>query len=275
MNRRNALTLAALHLLCLPLFSLTACDQQPTPPQTRLHVLAAASLADAFREMGTAYETTHENVKVEFNFGGSNHLRALLQSGGPGDVFVSADRAQMNAAIAAKVIDSSTISVFAHNQLAIIVPKPNRAHISSLSDLVHTGHKIIVADNAVPAGNYTRQMFNAAAQDPTFGPELVARIEANIISREENVAAVVAKVALNEADAGFAYASDAFGGNAPKLTVITLPPGLTQRTDYLAAVTSRTANHAASASFVSFLNTPEARTILLNRGFTGPDTVSP
>ena len=74
-------------------------------------------------------------------------------------------------------------------------------------------------------GNYTRLMLEKAAQS-TLGPSAVRAIESNIVSREENVAAVVAKVALGEADAGFAYASDAAGSSAPNLTVIPLPPEL-------------------------------------------------
>ena len=102
--------------------SIAACDKkpnepasQPPPPTAKLTVLAAASLSDAFREIGAAFESTNPGTKVEFSFAGSNQLRTQLENGSPGDVFASADRKQMDAAIASKVVDAATSRVFSHN----------------------------------------------------------------------------------------------------------------------------------------------------------------
>jgi molybdate transport system substrate-binding protein len=261
----------AFWLLALLIMSMWGCDGKQRPRAAKLQVLAAASLADAFREAGPVFEAAHPGVKVEFSFAGSNQLRTQLENGGPGDVFVSADRTQMDAAVASKVVDAGTVRVFAHNELALIVPKENRAGIKRLADLARPGLKVVVADEAVPAGNYTRLMLEAAGKLPAFGPAVVQGIEGNIVSREENVAAVVAKIALNEADAGIAYTSDAAGGSADKLTVIALPRELEQRAEYVAAVRARGSDPKLGASFVAFLVTGEARGILRKRGFTVGD----
>jgi molybdate transport system substrate-binding protein len=262
----TARTILALLLLGMAAWG---CDSRQKPQSTKIQVLAAASLADAFREAGPLFEAAHPGVKVEFSFAGSNQLRTQLENGGPGDVFVSADRKQMDAASASKVVDPGTVRVIAHNRLALIVPRENRAGVKSLADLARPGLKIVVADQAVPAGNYTRIMLEKAGR--LLGPGVVKGIEANIVSREENVAAVVAKVALDEADAGVAYASDAAGGNGPKLTVMALPPELEERADYVAAVTSRAGSAKAAAGFVEFLLSKQAQDVLQRRGFTEPD----
>lgn len=255
--------------------SLLACEaRKPSEPAagtggTRVTVLAAASLADAFREAGASFEAANHGTKVEFSFAGSNQLRTQLEHGAPGDVFASADRKQMDAATAAKVVDGTTVRVFARNRLALIVPKANKAGIASLADLAKPGVKIVVADKAVPVGNYTRLMLDSAQSAPGFGETFVKAFDANTVSREENVAAVVTKVALGEADAGIAYASDAAGGNADRLTIVPIPDALDQQAQYVCAVTARAANKAQAARFVEFLLSPAGQKILVKCGFLG------
>jgi len=247
----------------------------PPAPKRTLKVLAAVSLADALREVGTAFETANPGVRVEFIFAGSNQLRTQLENAGPGDVFASADRRQMDAAITSRSVDPATIRAFAQSRLALIVPANNSAAIHSLSDLARPNLKIVVADSAVPAGNYTRLMLEKARTLTDLGPRFVAAFDANTVSREENVAAVVTKISLNEADAGIAYATDALGANAAKLTVIALPPELEQRIEYVAAVTARPRDRALAANFVEFLSSPQASGVFTRRGFIAPGAVSP
>lgn len=241
----------------------------PLAPATRLLVLGAASLADAFREIGAAFERENAGMKVEFSFAGSNQLRTQLENGGPGDVFASADRKQMDAASASGVVDGATALVFARNRLAVIVPRENGARIASLRDLGRPGMKIVVADRAVPAGTYTRLMLERAGTDKGYGAEWVKQFEANVRSREENVAAVTAKVALGEADAGIAYASDAAGGNAARLAALPIPEGLDQRAEYVIAVTARAGDAAAARRFIAFVSGDAGRRSLTTRGFMG------
>jgi molybdate transport system substrate-binding protein len=250
---------------CEPSESTTA----NSPTSKRLTVLAAASLADSFKEIGAGFEGSHPGVKVEFSFAGSNQLRTQLENGAKGDVFAAADRKQIDAAVASKVVDGASVRVFAINRLALIVPKANTAGLKSFQDLARPGLKVVVADKAVPVGNYTRLMLEKA--DPAFAKG----VDANIVSREENVAAVVAKVALGEADAGIAYASDAAGKNGDKLAVLTIPAELDQRAEYLIAVTSHPGDAAIAMAFVEAVASREGQGSLRKRGFAVPaDTAS-
>ncbi|HEY7182543.1 MAG TPA: molybdate ABC transporter substrate-binding protein, partial [Blastocatellia bacterium] len=57
-------------------------------------VSAAASLKDAFGEIGKQYESSR-GAKVNFNFGSSGALQKQIESGAPVDVFASAGIPQM------------------------------------------------------------------------------------------------------------------------------------------------------------------------------------
>src|SRR5919197_5003448 len=83
-----------LGLGCALLGGCTPAAQQPTRDIT---VFAAASLRDAFSELGAAFEQAHPGTHVSFNFGASSQLRAQLEQGARADVFASADLDQMAA----------------------------------------------------------------------------------------------------------------------------------------------------------------------------------
>ena len=59
-------------------------------------VHAAASLTEAMKEIGAAYEK-ESGDKVQFNFGAANMLARQIEEGVPADIFVSADEAKMDA----------------------------------------------------------------------------------------------------------------------------------------------------------------------------------
>ena len=93
-----------------------------TPGLTgNLTVLAAASLSEAFKELGGAFEGKHPGSKVTFSFDASSALALQANNGAPADLFASADQANMK-----KVTDAGNATgprVVAHNKLAIIVAK--------------------------------------------------------------------------------------------------------------------------------------------------------
>jgi molybdate transport system substrate-binding protein len=61
------------------------------PTKRTLTVYAAASLSDAFNEMGRAIEARTPGLKIDFNFAGSQQLAAQIEQGASADVFASAD----------------------------------------------------------------------------------------------------------------------------------------------------------------------------------------
>jgi len=62
-----------------------------------LLVFAAASLTDAFGELGRALQRTHPGLRITSNFAGSSLLRTQIAQGARADVFASADERTMAA----------------------------------------------------------------------------------------------------------------------------------------------------------------------------------
>ena len=151
-----------------------------------------------------------------FNFDGSQVLRTQVENGAYADIFVSANNRQLSGLKDDGFMNNSTISVFTTNKPALIVPKDNPAKIQNFSDLAKPGLKIVIGTKDVPIGDYTLQILDKLANDTAYGPEFKENVMANVVSNETNVNYIVSKIALGEADAGFAYISDVTAGMAAK-----------------------------------------------------------
>jgi len=233
----------------------------------RITVFAAASLTEAFEEIATRFEALHPATEVVFNFAGSPTLRLQLELGARADVFASADQAQLARAQASGSVRADD-AVFASNTLVVILPAANPAAIEALADLKRDGLKLVIADEAVPAGAYTRELLAALAADPAFGAGFADAVLANVVSLESNVKQVVAKVELGEADAGIVYRSDVTPAVAPRLARIELPAALNVRAEYAVALTRDAANAAVARAFVDFLLSPAAQAVMRQHGFS-------
>lgn len=231
-----------------------------------LTVFAAASLTDAFAEIATALEDEYPNFSVEFNFGGSQQLVTQLADGAGANVFASANLSQMTAAQDAGVINGEPV-VFTRNTLAIVVPNDNPAGINQPVDLANDGIKLVIANPDVPAGRYTLDAFDKMSADPTYGPDFRERVERNIVSHEDNVRQVVAKVQLGEADAGIAYITDVVSDVADSVTIIEIPDAVNVVADYLIAPVTD-GNATLAQAFIDFLISPAGQKILERHGFT-------
>ena len=138
-------------------FTLFACSSMPKG-RDALTVFAAASLNDAFREIGKAFEKSHPDTVVQFNFSGSQDLSTQLQTGAQADVFASANWEELQHVIDAGLVDQNTAQVFVYNQLVVILPLGNPAGLVTLADLARPGLKLVLAAEDVPAGRYARQV---------------------------------------------------------------------------------------------------------------------
>ena len=98
---------------------------------------------------------------------------------------------------------------FAGNRLALVVPAGNPAGITSPFDLARPGVRLVGAGTTVPITKYAAQMVGMLAGLPGAPHDFAAAVEANVVSREDNVRAVLAKVELGEGDAAIVYATDA------------------------------------------------------------------
>ena len=248
----------------IPLGERTAADSAPAT----LTVFAAASLTDAFEEIGQKFAAGHGNPTVVFNFAGSNQLATQIGEGAPADVFASANRAQMQAAIDSGRIVSGTEQTFARNGLVVVTPADNPGGPATLQELARPGVKLVLAAKEVPVGQYTLDFLDKAAQDGSLGAGYKAAVLANVVSYEESVRSVLAKVALGEADAGIVYRSDAAAG-AEKVNRIEIPDALNTIATYPIAVVSDSPHGDLARQFVAYVLSAEGQQVLAKYGLLG------
>ena len=231
-----------------------------------LTVFTAASLTGAFGEIGQLYKN-ETNIEVAFNFDGSQALRTQIDNGAYADVFASANKKQMDAVKNGGLMNNSSIVIFTKNKLALIVPKDNPADIGNLSDLAKPGLKIVMGTKDVPVGDYALQIISRLGNDSAYGPDYETKVLANVISQETNVNYVVTKVALGEADVGFAYVSDITEDLASKVDKIDIPDEYNVLAEYLMGILLESRYPSESQEFMDMVMSDEGKAVLEKYGF--------
>ncbi|MFM6850903.1 MAG: molybdate ABC transporter substrate-binding protein [Terrabacter sp.] len=156
-------------------------------------VLAAASLTESFDELKKDFEAANPGVTVETSYGSSATLVQQVDNGAPAQVIALAGTA------AAEPLDKSLVKDsknFATNVLEIAVPPSNPAGIASIGDLARSTVKVVLCADTVPCGKAAQTTLRKAGVTP------------NVVSKEVDVKATLAKVKLGEADAAVVYHSD-------------------------------------------------------------------
>lgn len=241
-------------------------------PSGALSVFAAASLTDAFTEMGQEFQKVNPRVRVTFNFAASTALRTQIEQGARADVYASADQAQMDNAVKAGVIDGPG-QVFVKNSLVMIYPTGNPGNVSRLHDLARPGLKFVLTDRNVPIGAYARAALEKMSTDSSFGADFANRVLANLRSEEANVRAVVTKVQLGEADAAIVYASDVTPAVAKDVQRVLIPDAFNAAAAYPIARVRDTRDPAAARAFIAFVRSAAGQAILKKWNFvTDGDT---
>ena len=232
-----------------------------------LDVAAAASLTECFTEMATQLEGANPDLKITFNFAGSQQLAQQINQGAPADVFASANKKQMGVAIESGRIVSGTEQIFTSNRLVVVYPADNPAKIATLQDLTKSGLRLVLAAAEVPVGEYTVEFLDKAVKDPEFGASYKDDVLKNVVSYEQNVKAVLTKVVLGEADAGIVYSTDAATDKDGKSLVLDIPDALNSVATYPIAVLSDSPQPELAQTFVDYVLSPAGQDSLAAFGF--------
>ncbi len=250
---------------CTPAAAPTVAPTARSEPKT-LNVFAAASLTDAFTEIGKNFEAANPGTTISFNFAGSQALQTQIEQGAPADVFASASKSNMDALVTDNLVAQDAPQQFLNNKLVVILPKDNPAGLIALEDLAKPGIKLVLAAEAVPVGKYALQALDL--MDAKFGNGYKTKVLANVVSNEDNVKQVVAKVQLGEADAGIVYTSDAIA--APELKTIEIPADLNVIAKYPIAPLLKSENADLARAFIAYVLSKESQAVLQKWGFAPP-----
>jgi molybdate transport system substrate-binding protein len=242
------------HLLTLICLLLTMAHVQAH----NLVVSAAASLTNAFTEIGPLFEAQNPGVTVRFNFAGSGTLVQQISNGAPADILATADDTSMNRAQDAKLIDTKTRINFVKNQLVLITPVVSKLNITSLNDLTQASVTRIAIGNpdTVPAGLYAKKSLETAKLWQTLSAKLIMA---------QNVRQATLYVSQNEVDAGFVYSTDASpAGKAVKVAFAVNTP---EAIVYPVALVARSSQSEIALRFIHFLKGKQAQNVLTGYGF--------
>jgi molybdate transport system substrate-binding protein len=230
------------------LLGLAGCGGNDTGSE-QLDVYAAASLAEVFPEVDST---------ANFSFAGSDELATQIREGAPADVYAAASPRYPNELFEEGLVEEPRI--FATNTLVLVVPSDNPAGIDSVDDLAADGVKLVVGAEGVPIGEYTRTVLENMGLTDVLG---------NVVSNEEDVKGVLAKVTSGAADAGFVYATDALVAG-DDVIAIELPEEAQAVVQYPIAIVADAANAEAAQAFVDLVLSAEGRQALADAGFGPP-----
>ncbi len=234
-----------------------------------LIVFAASSLTNAVDELAASFATMHSGVQVLANYASSSTLATQLTEGAQADVFASANQRQMDTVRTAGRVRGEA-PIFAANKLVIVTPAKDHETVRSLVDLARPGLRLVLALPGVPARDYAQVVLENAAKSPDYGSDFTQRVLANLVSEEQNVRQVTAKIELGEADAAVVYMSDLVGQSLETLRAVEIPSALNVTALYPIAVIADSQQPARAKAFVEFVLSPEGRAILARWGLLPP-----
>lgn len=222
-----------------------------------LTVSAAASLTEAYTQIGKDFEAAHPGTEVTFNFDSSGTLARQILDGAPVDVFASADEATMAELTDADLVDGEP-TVFARNQLAIVTKPGNPLGIAELGDLADAG-VVALCDPSAPCGRFAARVLADAG----------VTIPESSVTLGQNVKATLTAVREGDAVAGIVYATDAeAAGDA--VGTVAIPEDQNALAAYPVGVLAGAAEPEVARAFARYVTGDDAQRVLKELGFLPP-----
>jgi molybdate transport system substrate-binding protein len=249
-------------LLVVLLLGLAACGGSGAPaadrgqPAGTVTVLAAASLTEAFAELGEQFEAAHPEADVVFSFGSSSALAQAVTAGAPADVYASASADAMEVVTDAGAAAGQP-QVIARNVLQIAVPAGNPGGVTGLADLADPSLTVALCAEQVPCGQAAAAVLEAAGV--VVAPDTL----------ERDVKAALSKVVLGEVDAALVYRTDVRAAGAA-VEAVDVPGAAASANTYAVVALERAANPVAARAFVELVTSPAGREVLTGAGFEAP-----
>ena len=207
---------------------LAGCTAAPADEQTSVRVYAAASLQAAFDDLAEGFELAHPEIDVE----------PIVYDG--------------SSTLATQIVEGAPADVFASANEATMAD----VEAAGGTDLADPATAVVQCAVEVPCGAATATLLESAG------------VTVTPVSEEQNVTAVLTKVAAGEADAGFVYRTDAAAEDAVEAIVPPEAADVVNR--YPIAPLSGASDASAAALFVAYVLSEAGRDVLDEHGFGAP-----
>jgi len=182
-------------------------------------------------------------------------LADQIEAGAPADVVATADEPTMARLSDAGLVAAPTL--FATNVLTIVVPTGNPGDIRSLADLGRRDVDVVLCAPEVPCGRAAAAVADGAGVTP------------HTVSEEPSVTDVLAKIALDEADAGLVYVTDA-ATQPDDVETIPTPEAADVVNRYPVAALSDPPSPDLADEWIALVTGDEGRSVLSEAGFGAP-----
>ena len=256
MKQVRRVLVAVLALACVLAVAAPVGAGTQAKPSGELTVFGAASLTDAFTEIGADFETRYKDTTVTFNFNSSSTLETQIEQGAPADVFASADTANTDKLIAAGVV-SGAPKLFARNRLAIAVAPGNPMGISTLEDTVRSDVQLVLCAPEVPCGKYALEAYEKAG------------VTVPQVPTGTSVKDTLAKVTLGEADAAVVYVTDVRSATGD-VDGVRIPRRVNVIAEYPIAAMKESGNLTTARAFGAYVLSKPGQATLRKYGFLAP-----
>ncbi len=222
-----------------------------------LHVAAAVSLEEVLGQLLADYARVQPEVRVRTIFGASDELADHVLAGGHADLFLTADKRQLDRLESAGLLRPGKHPALAANGLAAISLTGRAVLVRKPADLVRVEVlRIALAEPDCPLGHYTQTYLESLSLYAALAPRVV---------RVDNSRAVVATVRAGQADVGLVYSSDAAHAQRCRSLFTVLRPPVPIR--YKAALVCRGQTCAPAQDLLKFLFSPSATRRFRRCGF--------
>jgi molybdate transport system substrate-binding protein len=247
----------AASLMVLLMFA--GCGRSGPPTDEPLRVAAASDLQAALPALTEGFREQTGRT-VEFVVGSSANLALQIRQGAPFDVFLSADRARVEALAAEGLVPSDSVRPYAVGSLVLVVHRGSKVEVKALADLVRpeVKHVAIANPEFAPYGVAARQALESADIWEALGPKLVMG---------ETVRQALQFVQSGNAEAGLVGRAIA---DVPEVAVVPIEPEAHAPIVQALGIVAESKQQDAARAFAGFLLGPAGQGILARYGFKPP-----
>jgi molybdate transport system substrate-binding protein len=251
-------------LLVFAHLGMAGCSKSESEDQSVVTLLAATSLKKPIDALIKELKSVDAKLEFRVSYAGSQDLAAQIAAGAPADLFVSAGNEAIDQLVTKGLVDRAQAKPFARNKLAIAFRSDLKLPLTSIEDLSRPGLKLVMGDEKVPIGKFSREFLERWDKDR---PGRKGTTLINVVSFEPNDLALVSKVRLGEADAAIVYASDLYF--EAKLKILEIPREFNPVGIYFAAVLKRATGKPGPEFLFKHLMHPKVgQRIMLEYGFS-------
>jgi molybdate transport system substrate-binding protein len=248
--------------MILALVTITGCVDDHEQSEVELTISAAASLSHALEEIQTQYESEHEDIRLNFNFGASGVLQQQIEQGAPVDIFLSAASIHMRNLVNKHFIDESQQHNLLLNKLVVIIPADGNVDVHSMNDLSKSDieHLALGEPLTVPAGSYAKEALTTS--------NLWDKLQSRIVLGKD-VRQVLTYVESGNAEAGFVYQTDALASE-DVIVAFRVDPTTYTSIEYPVGIVKATKHSKEALDFYTYLQSQQSQDVFAKYGFSVP-----